>query len=401
LNLGLLPWVPRAGSATLTRTCPRGPPAGAATPTATPKQPTVRAGALDPSEARRVRRRLVAWFQAHGRDLPWRRTTDPWAVLVSEVLLQQTRVEVGAQAFARLLARFPTPAAMALATEDEVLAAWAGLGYYRRARNLHAASKALVQHHGGEVPRDAQALAALPGVGPYTVEAVRAFAFDAPAAPLDANLLRVLARLTGEEGNVALPATRGRLAAVARALLAEAPRTVAGALMDLGSAVCTAAEARCDACPLASVCAARAQGTQDRIPVKAAKAAPRKERWAFARVVHQGAVLLERRGPGLLEGFWAFPGSHLGKGVLAPQALEERLATLGIQAQIGASEAKGRWVFSHRVWAFQVHPGKVRSRRAPAEGAAWFPPEALEGLPVAQPHRAFLPMPPGQAPRTL
>lgn len=352
-------------------------------------------------EHARLAAALGRWYASHARDLPWRRTRDPWAVLVSEVLLQQTRVETGAQAFPRLMARFPTPAAMAAAGEDDVLAAWAGLGYYRRARSLHAAAKAIVARHGGAVPEAEEDLAALPGLGPYTVAAVRAFAFDEPAAPLDANVARVLARLAAEEGDVASPATRARLAAAALGVVGQgSPRVLGQALMELGALVCTARAPRCGACPVAALCEARRLGKEAELPRKRAKAPPKAERWAFARIVAGGAVLLERRGPGLLEGFWALPGVPLRRGVLATEALREHLAGLGIEAAVGAPDARGRWVFSHRVWRFAVHPAKARGRPAPGPGLRWAGPADLAALPVAQPHRAHLAPPaPGPARR--
>lgn len=340
---------------------------------------------MDPSAVAR----LGAWYAQHRRDLPWRRTGDPWAILLSEVLLQQTRVETGIPAFERLLRQFPHPAAMAAATEAEVLQAWSGLGYYRRARNLHATAKALVEHHGGEVPRDPAALAALPGIGPYTAAAVRAFAFDAPAAPLDANVLRVMARLTAEAADIASPAARARLAEAVLAVVRHGrPSELGQALMELGALVCLPAP-RCGACPLAGDCRARAGGLERDLPRKKPKAAPKAERWAFARVLQGGKVLLEQRGPGLLEGFWALPGAPVRRGQGAAEALEERLVALGVPATVGAPAAKGRWAFTHRTWHFTVHPARVRARREPV-GAAWVALDRLGELPLAQPHRAHL-----------
>ncbi|HEV8361644.1 MAG TPA: NUDIX domain-containing protein [Candidatus Thermoplasmatota archaeon] len=341
-------------------------------------------------DASRAARALEAWYAAHARDLPWRRTRDPWAILLSEVLLQQTRAATGARRFPALVARFPSASAMAAASDDDVLRAWAGLGYYRRARSLHAAAKAIVAHHDGEVPRDEAALAALPGLGPYTAAAVRAIAFDEPAAPLDANVARVLARVLAETRPVDAPAGRGALAAAARAILgAGAPRILAQALIEVGALVCSPEAPACGACPLAAQCEARARDLQDALPRKRPNAKPRTERWAFARVVRDGAVLLERRGPGLLEGFWALPGAQLRRGALATDALEARLAALGLRATIGAPDARGRWAFTHRTWQFSVHPG--RARGGELMGAArWVRPSELPNLPLAQPHLPHL-----------
>lgn len=349
---------------------------------------------VDPAAAAAA---LSAWYAIHARDLPWRGTRDPWAILLSEVLLQQTRAEVGARAFPPLLARFRSPAAMAAASDEEVLRAWAGLGYYRRARSLHAAAKVLVERHGGAVPRDEEALAALPGLGPYTVAAVRAFAFDEPAAPLDANVARVVARLTAEEGSIEAPATRARLGAATLAIVREgSPRILGQALMEVGALVCLP-QPRCQECPLATLCVARATGRERELPRKRPKAAPRAERWAFARVTRNGRVLLERRGPGLLEGFWALPGVRLRRGDLAPARLAERLREVGVEARVGTPEGRGTWTFTHRRWRFTVHPAKVDGGPRLAAGFRWAAPGDLATLPIAQPHRTH--MTPAQRPK--
>lgn len=219
----------------------------------------------DAARRRRVRRRLRAWYRAHGRDLPWRHTEDPWAVLISETMLQQTQAERVAARYPAFVARFPTPSAMAAAAPADVLAEWAGLGYNRRAVALHATATALVQRHGGEVPRDVAALEALPGVGPYTARAVRAFAFDAPAAPVDTNVARVLARLVA-----GAPCSRSQAQRLADDLAPRyAPREWASALMELGSQVCTARRPRCEVCPVAGDCAWGAAGGPDDDPAAA------------------------------------------------------------------------------------------------------------------------------------
>jgi A/G-specific adenine glycosylase len=334
---------------------------------------------------------LEAWYAGHARDLPWRRTRDPWAILLSEVLLQQTRAEAGARAFPALLARFPTPRAMARASDEEVLRAWAGLGYYRRARSLQAAARAIVARHGGEVPSRPDDLAALRGVGPCTAAAVRAFAFDEPAAPLDANVLRVLARLTGEARPVEAPATRKALErATLRIVARGSPRVLAQALMELGALVCTARSPRCHACPLARACAARAQGLQGQLPRRRAKARPGQEQWAFAHVRRGDALLLERRGPGMLEGFWALPGARVARGEAASAALQRHMARLGVRATVGEARARDRWAFTHRVWRFTVHPARLRSAGPLAPHARWVPLSELDALPLARPHRAHL-----------
>lgn len=230
------------------------------------------AAEAEPARRHRVRRRVRAWYRAHGRDLPWRRTNDPWAVLVSEAMLQQTQAARVAARYPAFLARFPTPAAMAAAAPADVVAEWAGLGYNRRAVALHATATALVQRHGGAVPRQLAALEALPGVGPYTARAVRAFAFNAPAAPVDTNVARVLARLLA-----GAPCSRADAQRLADELAPRyAPREWASALMELGSQVCTARQPRCGACPVAGDCAwAAGDGAADGDPAATSAHRPR------------------------------------------------------------------------------------------------------------------------------
>ena len=253
-------------------------------------------------------RRLVRWQRLHGRhDLPWQRTRDPYPIWLSEVMLQQTRVETVLPYFERFLARFPDVRELARAPVGEVLRLWSGLGYYARARNLHRAAKAVIER--GGFPRSQYELAELPGIGRSTAAAIAAFAFGARAAILDGNVRRVLARCFGVSG---FPGD----AAVTRALWsraeAELPqhsiRGYTQGLMDLGATVCLRAKPRCDACPLASRCVALRERRVGEIPApRPRKQLPQREvRWLL--LVQRGRVLLERRPPnGLWGGLWVFP----------------------------------------------------------------------------------------------
>lgn len=285
------------------------------------RQPARAMAASDAETARRrrLRRRLRAWYRGHARDLPWRGTRDPWAVLVSEAMLQQTQAQRVAERYPGFLARFPTPAAMAAAEPADVLAQWAGLGYNRRAVALHATATAVVERHGGVVPREVAALEALPGVGPYTARAVRAFAFDAPAAPVDTNISRVLARLVA-----GAPRSRRQAQTLADELAPRyAPGEWASALMELGATVCTARRPSCHVCPVAGDCAwVGAPGTED--PAAASGHRPRpqgafdgSDRQARGRLVEA-----LRRGP-VAEA--ALPGIA---GVDDPARLERLVARL-------------------------------------------------------------------------
>jgi len=206
-----------------------------------------------------LRQLLLEWHAGHARALPWRATTDPYAILVSEIMLQQTQVARVKPVYRAFLERFPTVQALAGASLAEVLSAWAGLGYNRRARDLQRAAVGIVERHGGTVPDDLAALRALPGIGGYTARAVRVFAFRRPCAPVDTNVARVLRRAA-----VGAPRTGVPLQNLAdRMMAAEAPREWSSALMDLGAQICTAAAPSCGSCPVAAACAWRRAGGPD------------------------------------------------------------------------------------------------------------------------------------------
>lgn len=256
-----------------------------------------------------ARRRLLAWYAAHQRPMPWRASRDPYAIWLSEVMLQQTRVETAIPYYQRFLARFPTVQALADADEQAVQASWAGLGYYRRARLMQQAAQQLVAEHGGMLPADHAALSALPGFGPYTSAAVASIAFGIPAAAVDGNVRRVLARYAGIEGDV----TRG---AAAKALAAEAARWpkagVAGALtqalMELGATRCSPRRWRCEGCPLSPECVARQQGRQAALPTPKPRSPPTPRPLSLLLLTRGRRWLLCRQPTGgLFGGLWCPP----------------------------------------------------------------------------------------------
>lgn len=212
-----------------------------------------------PSRHQQIHQSLLAWFNEQGRhDLPWRQTFSPYEVLVSEFMLQQTTVATITPRFVAWMKLFPTLSALAVAQESEVLSAWQGLGYYARARRLHAVAQLLVREHGGKIPKKLETLLALPGVGPYTAKALLAFAFDQPVEVLDTNIIRVIARLNNLTTPIDTKEGRGLLEQEAQSMLPNKHgRTFASALMDLGSLVCTATDPKCSECPLEELCTAK------------------------------------------------------------------------------------------------------------------------------------------------
>jgi A/G-specific adenine glycosylase len=252
------------------------------------------------------RRRLLRWYRENARKLPWRSDATPWRILVSEIMLQQTRVEAMLPYYQRFLQRFPDAASFAAASEPEVLAIWSGLGYYARARNLQRAASLIA----GGFPSDYDAIRALPGVGPYTAAAVASIGFGLPHAAVDGNVLRVLARFTGDGGDITAGATRARLTAVAEELLDRAnPGDFNQALMELGAAVCVPKNPRCLVCPVAEDCVARQQGRQIELPVKTPKAGAQGIGCAVVIVRRRARLLLKQRPADAprMAGFWELP----------------------------------------------------------------------------------------------
>ncbi len=279
--------------------------------------------------------RLLAWFRAHQRDLPWRRSRDPYRIWIAEVMLQQTRIAAVMPYYQNFLARFPTVQSLARAPESEILKLWSGLGYYSRARNLHRAAKIIVAQHKGQFPRDLDAALELPGIGAYTAAAVLSIAYDVPLAVLDGNVARVLARIKAMRGDLRTPKKWRALTAVAQNFLArQAPGNWNQSLMELGEVICTPQSPRCAECPVARHCRAYAQGLSSEIP------APRRKR-APVHLKIAAAILRDPRGrtllvqdPGahdtvLFSRMWQFPAVEVTRHAKAQLAAHVR-KTLGI-----------------------------------------------------------------------
>jgi len=332
--------------------------------------------------------RLLAWYDVHRRDLPWRappgRRPDPYHVVLSEFMLQQTTAATVSGRFPAFLARFPNLAALAAADEAAVLHAWQGLGYYRRARALHALARIVMARHGGVLPQDEAALRALPGIGAYTASAVRAIAFDQPVVPVDGNVQRVLARLHRVE--TPLPAAAAELAALAAALTpTRRAGDVAQALMDLGATLCRPRQPRCLLCPWRDGCAARAAGVAERLPRRAPRAArPVRRGLAFLLARPDGAILFRRRpAEGLLGGLHELPSSPWREGELALQAA---LGHAPASAQWRLHAAPVRHVFTHFV--LELTLAEATTDRA--TDGLWCAPEQLDRLALPSVMRKLL-----------
>jgi A/G-specific adenine glycosylase len=255
-----------------------------------------------------VRRGLLKWYRNHKRDLPWRRTEDPYRIWISEIMLQQTRVAAVVPYYERFLTLFPDAAALASAREQDLLAAWAGLGYYARARNLQKAARTIVEL--AQFPGDYAALMALPGVGDYTAAAVASIAFGRPHAVLDGNVLRVLSRLFAERGDIKSQVVRGRLRMLAETLLdRKRPGEFNQALMELGATVCVPKQPLCGDCPVRPHCQARQQGVQNQLPLSRARLGARRQE-KHLLVIEKGDKILLWQRPSdsrRLASFWELP----------------------------------------------------------------------------------------------
>ncbi|MBB3113011.1 A/G-specific adenine glycosylase [Paenibacillus phyllosphaerae] len=258
-------------------------------------------------------RELLAWYRANKRDLPWRMNRDPYRIWVSEVMLQQTRVDTVIPYYNRFMDKFPTAAALAAAPEEEVLKCWEGLGYYSRARNLQAGAQEVAERHGGVVPDNKELVSALRGVGPYTTGAIMSIAFNRPEPAVDGNVMRVLSRYFCLEEDIAKPATRVGIEKLAASLI---PDGAAGdfnqGLMELGALVCTPKSPGCLTCPVMAHCEGRAAGKEHVLPIKTKAKPPRPERRLAALVIgtgaHEGKILVRQRpDTGLLARMWELP----------------------------------------------------------------------------------------------
>jgi A/G-specific adenine glycosylase len=333
--------------------------------------------------------RVIAWQRRAGRhDLPWQ-VRDPYRIWLSEIMLQQTQVSAVIPYFQRFTERFPDIARLAAASEDDVLALWSGLGYYARARNLHAAAQRMAAEHAGEFPRDFEQIADLPGIGRSTAGAIAVFAFGARKAILDGNVKRVLARYFGIEGFPGTSAVEKQLWLRAEALLpTEDVEAYTQGLMDLGATVCTRGRPRCDACPLRSDCVAFAQGRTEELPSPRPRKALLEKSTVMLILLRGGEVLLEKRpSSGIWGGLWSFP--EVAAVEIAEATARDRF---GIDARLESMLPDVRHGFTH--FGLTIQPALLRVQRvdprAQAPGAMWIGLEEALGAALPAPVRGLL-----------
>jgi A/G-specific adenine glycosylase len=325
--------------------------------------------------------------------MPWRHTKNPYRILVAEYLLQRTRIASGTPYYERFLAQFPDVTALASASEENVLRAWEGLGFYRRARNVHAAAKAIVREHGGRIPPDAATLATLPGIGPYTAGAIASIAFGERVPAVDGNVTRVLARLFRVETDVTTRIGRTEIAERAGSLVPELrPGTFNQALMELGSTICIPLRPACATCPLETVCLARAAGLQFSLPRTRGVKRPESVTVSFAFIRSRGRTLLVRRGKSeLLGGLWAFPGGEVPRNRREDSVLRNLVETqTGLHVDVREEVARINHTFSHRRWSGAVYRCVPRKSGTLSAASQWVSADEADRLPLIPSHRKLL-----------
>ena len=353
------------------------------------------------------REKLLAWYDANKRDLPWRRTQDPYKIWISEIMLQQTRVDTVIPYYERFLDWFPTVADLAQAPEEKLLKAWEGLGYYSRVRNMQKAAQQIMENHGGVFPSSYEEISKLKGIGPYTAGAIASIAFGLPEPAVDGNVMRVLARLFEVDYDIGIPTNRKIFQAMMEILIDPVrPGDFNQALMDLGSDIESPVNPRPEESPVKEFSAAYQHGNMDRYPIKAPKKKPLPVYLtAFIIKDSRGRYLLEKNErEGLLSGFWHFP-------LIEVESLSENIGQLSLLDSKGEAESNPEilsfeqdydlaidWqarsypivqhIFSHRKWQVQIRYGLVKEGEQPAiESTVWLKPEEFSDYPFAKPQQ--------------
>ncbi|MBR0508158.1 MAG: A/G-specific adenine glycosylase [Clostridia bacterium] len=301
---------------------------------------------------------LLQWYPEHHRDLPWRRTRDPYAVWISEIMLQQTRVAAVMPYYERFLDALPDVGALAAVSDDRLMRLWQGLGYYSRARNLKKAAQAVCEQYGGRIPDRYETLLTLPGIGSYTAGAIASIAFSERVPAVDGNVLRVMMRLQNDPSDIADPAVKKRVFDALRSDMPEDAGTFNQAMMELGATVCVPnGQPLCGVCPLASVCKAREAGTAGALPNKRANK-PRaiEEKTVFALYDHGAPLLLKRPDEGLLAGLYELPNVS---GTLSDAQAADWLSAHGLHPVGDLLRYSAKHIFTHVEWQMRVYAASV------------------------------------------
>ncbi|MFQ3546251.1 A/G-specific adenine glycosylase [Halobacillus rhizosphaerae] len=332
---------------------------------------------------------LINWFTQDQRILPWRENQDPYRVWISEIMLQQTRVDTVIPYFNNFLTKFPTPEALAEADEQEVLKAWEGLGYYSRARNLQNAVREVVEKYEGIVPNDPDLLGELKGVGPYTKGAILSIAYDQPEPAVDGNVMRVLSRVLKVEDDIAKQSTRKLFEGLIYHLISKQdPSSFNQGLMELGALICTPKSPSCLLCPVQNQCRAFAEGIETELPVKSSK--KKQKKLPFLALIvrnEKNQVLIEQRpGEGLLASLWQYPMVPLSD-VDLQNATRWFYGEYGLEVELGESISRVKHVFSHLIWEMEVRTAVVNKGSLDHERARFVDPEQIADFPFPVSHQ--------------
>lgn len=337
------------------------------------------------------RENILSWYEGEKRDLPWRQSNNPYYIWVSEIMLQQTRVDTVIPFFDNFIYLFPTIEDLAEADEQHVLKAWEGLGYYSRARNLHHAAKEVVEKHNGVVPKDPQVFETLKGVGPYTRGAVMSIAYGFPEPAVDANVMRVLSRVLLIEENISEHRVRNAFEHITRELVpAQDPSSFNQGLMELGALVCTPKKPLCIFCPVQSSCRAYEAGAQEELPVKGKKKKQRTIEYAAILIEYEGKYVIEKRpDTGLLANMWQFPMIPLDE-MPVEDGIDWLASEYGIEFSIGEKVGTLRHVFSHIIWEITIYKATL-IKSLKDERIEIVHPDAFELYPFSVSHLKMFP----------
>ncbi|MBP7175164.1 MAG: A/G-specific adenine glycosylase [Thermoclostridium sp.] len=335
---------------------------------------------------RALSEKLLNWYNSNKRDLPWRHTSDPYAILVSEIMLQQTRVDTVISYYHQFLERFPTAASLALAQEDEVLNLWKGLGYYSRARNLHKAAKLILHEHQGKFPSNFEQVRKLPGVGDYTAGAVMSIAFNLPFPAVDGNVSRVITRINGIDSDIALPETKSLITDIVKQMIpSEHSGDFTQTLMELGATVCFPTTPLCDKCPVLSDCRANKEQKTELLPVKQKKQKPQIQSFYALLLLDGQKLLMTRSHLGtLLKNLWGVPlieRESIGE-TPAEKLQRQILDKTGIEVLSFQAMGKVKHVFTHRIWEMEILSCSECSIHELKQEYQWISLEAIEELPI-------------------
>ncbi|MFG6149655.1 A/G-specific adenine glycosylase [Halobacillus sp. B23F22_1] len=344
---------------------------------------------LENFNAEAFRAHLIDWFKKEQRILPWRENQDPYRVWVSEIMLQQTRVDTVIPYFNNFMEQFPTTEALAKAPEQDVLKAWEGLGYYSRARNLQNAVREVVEYYGGKVPHNKEQLGDLKGVGPYTKGAILSIAYDQAEPAVDGNVMRVLSRILLVEEDIAKASTKNLFEYLVRGLISkEDPSAFNQGLMELGAIICTPKSPSCMLCPVQDECRAFSEGKEGELPIKSKSKKQKKQPYVALFIENEeGEVLVEQRpSKGLLASLWQYPMVPISE--IAENDIPDWFqAEYGITIDIGSTIDHVHHVFSHLIWDMSVKNAYVRKGTLDRENAQFVSKDQIQKYPFPVSHQ--------------